>query len=246
MPLDDNNNLINRGRHSVTAATAMNELTPPQYGEHQFDQLYSDIDPTGYMTPAGGPSGMSTPFQSRSRSVSSDNLASLDGVASSDFAANVLQSRLSSLDVASSNQITRDPRFDRSQLSVPGDGQGDHGGDESGMPNSLTRGGYFGHPGSDGSQQSPNNNNNGSNPISRRESEEDDTASDPVTPQHIEYSAESLAKVPSYTTALQTQTRTPVNDGLPTYQSVTTPLPPRQTHVPRPVDNHRDMLRRCS
>lgn len=248
MPLDDNNNLINRGRHSVTAATAMDELTPPQYGEHQFDQLYSDIDPTGYMTPAGGPSGMSTPFQSRSRSVSSDNLASLDGVASSDFAANVLQSRLSNLDVAGSNQITRDRRLDRSQLSSSGDGLREHEGNDSGtsLPNSLPRSGYFGHPGSDGNQQSPNNNNNGRNPVSQRGSEEDDMASDPVTPQHIEYSAETLAKVPSYTTALQTQTRTPVNNGLPTYQSITTAVPPHHAHVPRPVENHRDMLRRCS
>jgi hypothetical protein len=246
MPLDDNNDLINRGRHSVTAATAMDELTPPQYGEHQFDQIYSDIDPTGYMTPGEGPSGVSTPFRSQSRSVSSDNLASLDGVASSDFAANVLQSRLSSIDVAGSNQITRDRRIDRSQLSSSGDGQGEHGGgDDSGtsLPNSLPRGGYFGHPGSEGSQQSPSN---GNNTVTRRESEEDDTASGPVTPQHIEYSAESLAKVPSYTTALQTPTRSPVYDGLPTYQSVAAPQPTRQAHLPRPVDNHRDMLRRCS
>jgi len=229
MPIDDNNCLVNRGRHSVTAATAMGELTPPQYGEHQFDQLYSDIDPTGYMTPVGGPSGMSTPFQSRSRSVSTENLASLNGVASGDFAANLLQSRLSSLDVTSSNQITRNRRFDRSQLSSSGDGQRENGLDDSGtsLPEPLPRSGYFGHPGSDGNQQSPNNHNDGSNPVSRRVSEEDDVASDPVTPQHIEYSAESLAKVPSYTTALQTQTRTPVNDGLPTYRSVTTLQPPR-------------------
>lgn len=240
MPIDDNNSLVHQGRHSITAAAAMDELIPPQYGEHRFDQLYSDIDPTGYMTPIGGPSGMSTPFSTRSRSVSTDNLVSLAGVASSDLAANILQSRLNNLDVASSNQITRDRRLDRSQLSSSGDGQGEDGADESGtsLPNSLPRGGYF------GAQHSPTN--NGSNTVSRRVSEEDEVTSGPVTPQHIEYSAESLAKVPSYTTALQTQTRTPVNDGLPTYQSATTLYPPRQGEVLRPAENHRDLLRRCS
>ena len=53
-----------------------------------------DIDPSGYMTPAGCASGKDTPFQWRSRSVSAENLASMDGVASSDFGASVLQSRL--------------------------------------------------------------------------------------------------------------------------------------------------------
>ena len=231
----------------MDAAAALDELTPPQYGEHQFDQLYSEIDLTGYMTPAGGPSGMSTPFQSRSRSVSSENLTSLTGVATSDLAANVLQSRLSNLDVAGSNRLLRDRVVDRSHLSSSGDSQGDQG-NESGttLSNPLNLGS------SDGTQQSSLN----GNAISRQVSEEDENISTPVTPQHIEYSAESLAKVPSYTTALKSPTRTPVNDGLPTYQTAIrasrqTPTPsmprmPSQAHVHIPMDNHRDMLRRCS
>lgn len=251
MPIDDNNNLVNQGPQSMTAAAAMDELTPPQYGEHRFDQLYCDIDPSGYTTPAGGPSGMSTPFQARSRSVSAENLASLDRVASNDFAANVLQTCLSNLDVAGSNRIARDRTFDRSHLSSSGDG-GDNGADDSGtsLPPSLPHGGSFGQGGGDGNRQSPSS----SNPVSRRVSEEDDVASGAETPQHIEYSAENLAKVPSYTTALQTQTRRPINDGLPTYQSATqasaqTAVMPQgssQSHAHRPADNHRDMLRRCS
>ena len=243
MPIDDNNNLINRGSNRLDAAAALDELTPPQYGEHQFDQLYSEIDLSGYMTPVGGPSGMSTPFQSRSRSVSSENLTSLNGVATSDLAANVLQSRLTSLDVAGSTRVLRDRMIDRSQLSSSGDGQGGQGDEPGTMPSAPL----------------PLENNDESqvtgNTISRQTSEEDDNTSSPVTPQHIEYSAESLAKVPSYTTALQSQTRTPVNDGLPTYQNairaprqMLTPSTPRlltQIHV-HPPENHRDMLRRCS
>lgn len=203
----------------MSASAALYDLTPPQYGEHQFDQLYSDIDPSGYMTPAGGASGRGTPFQSRSRSVSTDNLASMDGVASSDFGASVLQSRLNNLDVAGPNRNARD----RSQLSTSGDGTEPASfeiarTDEAGTPqDSLPHGGYFGHSGANAGEYNPSN----SAPVSRRVSEEDEVTSGPVTPQHIEYSAESLAKVPSYTTALQSNPRTLTNDGLPTYQSAT-------------------------
>ena len=244
MPIDDDNNLVNRGSQTVSAAAAMDELTPPQYGEHQFDQLYNDIDPTGYITPAGGPSGMSTPFQSQSRSVSTDNLASLAGVASSDFAANMLQSRLHNLNMTSINRFTQD----RSHPSNSADGQHEDG-DASGtcFSASVSCGNHCCHSGHEGHQESSIN----SNTVSRRESEEDSVTSGSVTPQHIEYSAKSLAQVPSYTTALQSQTRTPVNDGLPTYQSATgnppptisLPQPPAQRNV---YDNHRNILRRCS
>lgn len=216
----------------MSASAALDDLTPPQYGEHQFDQLYSDIDPSGYMTPAGAASGRATPFQSRSRSVSTENLASMDGVASSDFGASVLQSRLSNLDVAGSNRGARD----RSQLSTSGDGtepgsfETARTDDAGTLQSSLPRGGYFlgGH--------SPST----SAPVSRRVSEEDEVTSGPVTPQHIEYSAESLAKVPSYTTALQSNPRTLVNDGLPTYQSaICTPrISPAMPQAPSRIHIH--------
>ena len=251
MPIDDNNVLINQGSRNIDAAAAIDDLTPPQYGEHQFDQLYSDIDPSGYATPVGCPSGMSTPFQSRSRSVSSENLTSLIGVASSDFAANALQSRLNSLDMAGANRTNRDRTVDRSQLSSSGDGQGEHG-DVSGtsLPNSLPHGCSFSLSVTDASTEPSTNGDH----TSRRASEEDNLTPGAVTPQHIEYSAESLAKVPSYTTALKSQTRTPINSGLPTYQSATcayvqTPAMPRmpgQSGSQLSFENHRGMLRRCS
>lgn len=183
------------------------------------------------MTPAGGASGMNTPLQSRSRSVSTDNLVSLDGVASTDFAASTLQTRLSNLDVAGTSGIARERHPQRSQLSTSSDGA-DSSFDISRTGNStpqssLPGNSSFYHP-SNG--PSPGD----SNAVSRRVSEEDDALPSPDDPQHIEYvSAEDLAKVPSYTTALQSQTRTPVNDGLPTYQSATRgplPLPPQQTN----------------
>ena len=213
----------------MSASAALDDLTPPQYGDHQFDQLYSDIDPSGYMTPAGGASGRGTPFQSRSRSVSTENLASMDGVASSDFSASVLQSRLNNLDVAGSNRVARD----RSHLSTSGDGTGAGSfevarADDAGTPpNPPPCTGSSAPPGSNVGVNGPST----SAPVSRRVSEEDEVTSGAVTPQHIEYSAETLAKVPSYTTALQSNARTLVNDGLPTYQSATRTSPP----MPQPL-----------
>ena len=217
MPIDDNNNLVHHGLQTINASSALDDLSPPQYGEHQFDQLYSEIDPSGYMTPAGGISGRGTPLQSRSRSVSTDNLTSMDGIAASDFGASVLQSRLNSLDVTSSNRVMRD----RSQLSTSGDGTEPASFETASADGSLTPqnsvppGGYFGQPASDMSGPST------SAPVSRRVSEEDEVFSAPVTPLHIEYSAESLAKVPSYSTAIQSNPTTLINDGLPTYQNAT-------------------------
>ena len=230
MPIDENNNLVHQGPQSISAFSALDNLTPPQYGEHQFDQLYSEIDPSGYMTPAGGVSGRGTPFQSRSRSVSTDNLASMDGIASSDFSASVLQSRLNSLDVAGTNRVVRD----RSQLSTSGDGTEPASfesarTDDTGAPqNPLPPGVYLGQ--SESNMGSPPST---SAPVSRRVSEEDEVTSGPVTPQHIEYSAESLAKVPSYSTAIQSNPTTLINDGLPTYQ-IATRAPQISPPIPQP------------
>ena len=49
---------------------------PPGYGQHQDDMLWGDIDPSGYMTPAGGASEANTP-QIRSRNTSFENLGVL-------------------------------------------------------------------------------------------------------------------------------------------------------------------------
>ena len=248
MPIDDNNNVVHQGLQSTNASATLDDLIPPQYGEHQFDQLYSDIDPSGYMTPSGSVSGISTPCQSRSRSVSAENLASLDGVAANDLATNVLQTRLSNLNLAGSNRNVRDrAQLQSSQLSAswdtaagqtsPGNQRSD---DPAGMPPiSSSHAGYFDHHASSVSQQDE------TGAVSRRGSEEDEAPRDPGTPQHIEYSAKSLAKVPSYTTALQSQPRPPVNDGLPTYQNATqTPLPsPSLPRPPAQVHVHRTVLR---
>ena len=214
LPIDDDNNLVNGGGQSTALATSeLTDLTPPQYGEHTLDQLYNDIDPSRYMTP-GGASGISTPLSSRSRSVSAENLASMDAMTTTDLAANVLETRLSNLDVAGPAGSRRTAR-ERHQLSSTADGTATQGSSLAGTPMLSTSAGsgYFAERAGSSVDQTP------SEVISRQDSGEDAGSA----PQHIEYRAETLAKVPSYTTALQTNYRLPLNEGLPTYQAATRP-----------------------
>ncbi|KAI4222276.1 MAG: hypothetical protein L6R36_006275 [Xanthoria steineri] len=80
---------------------------PPQYGQHRSDLLYSDLDPAGYVTPAGNLSGFNTPYNSQSRRGSSDNLAALAlASTTASFTPIALQSRLNNLDNATSADRT--------------------------------------------------------------------------------------------------------------------------------------------
>ncbi len=230
MPLDENNNLINPSSQAVTAESLVS--APPMYGEHQFDQLYSDVDPSGYLTPAGRASGIATPYYSQSANASTENLASMDRMASGDFAPNALQHRLNNLEIAGASRSARD----RPHASVSGDETPEHGSHEARRGEDAIQGqssgrGYFDNPAGSTSRHS------NSNPISRRVSEEDPWA---ATPQHIEFSSEEMCKVPSYSTALQSRA-TSMNENLPNYQAaISTPVPsppvPRthsQVHLPR-------------
>ena len=229
LPLDENNNLINQNSQAVAAESLTG--APPMYGEHQFDQLYGDIDPSGYMTPAGGASGIATPFYSQSASTSTENLASMDMMASSDFAPSVLQHRLNNLEIAETNRFARD----RPHALTSGDETPEHESHEArrgadAIQSQLPGRGYFDNlPGTTSRHSN-------SNPISRRVSEEEPWA---ATGQHIEFSSEEMSKVPSYSTALQSRA-TPINENLPNYQTaISTPAPspplphhPSQGHLP--------------
>jgi hypothetical protein len=52
----------------------MGSIAPPGYGEHVLDQLYDEVDVTGFQTPAVH-SGFNSPFYGHSRTGSSENLA---------------------------------------------------------------------------------------------------------------------------------------------------------------------------
>ncbi|RJE19350.1 hypothetical protein PHISCL_08322 [Aspergillus sclerotialis] len=117
MPFDDNNNMVDQS--PVAAQRAVDELAgqaPPLYGEHQFDQLYSEVDHAGYRTP-GPSSGSATPFGALSRNISSENLASMNALTGNDISAS-LHSRLSNLH-ANSGRPSPDPRTDRDRRHLP-------------------------------------------------------------------------------------------------------------------------------
>ncbi|GMG52898.1 unnamed protein product [Aspergillus oryzae var. brunneus] len=222
--ISENNNLVDQTPQS--AQRAINDIAqqaPPLYGEHQFDQLYSELDPNGYRTPGPG-SGPGTPFGTLSRNLSAENLASMNALTNTDISASALHSRLSNL---SNLNITRphqpSPTDHESQndsehrrLGVPAD--------------------YFG-PSSGSNSHSP------SSPVlSRRPSDEVDHEHVPsgmVTPFHPQYAeVETLSRVPSYSTAVRTTVR-PHDSDLPDYDAVVAediPVPPplqspQQAHI---------------
>ncbi|KAE8372761.1 putative HECT-type ubiquitin ligase-interacting protein cred [Aspergillus bertholletiae] len=214
LAIDENNNLIDQTPQS--AQRAVNDIAqqaPPLYGEHQFDQLYSELDPAGYRTPGPG-SGPGTPFGTLSRNLSAENLASMNALTNTDISASALHSRLSNL---SNLNITRphqpspsdhEPQSDSEhrRLGVPAD--------------------YFG-PSSGSNSHSP------SSPVlSRRPSDEVDHEHVPsgmATPFHPQYAeVETLSRVPSYSTAVRTTVR-PHDSELPDYDAVVAediPIPP--------------------
>ncbi|KAL8981611.1 MAG: hypothetical protein Q9205_003651 [Flavoplaca limonia] len=173
--LMDDDNTISTNHLGGVDPGAFAVGAPPQYGEHRSDVLFSELDPAGYVTPAGARSGFSTPFDSRSRRGSADNLANLAFASPpASFTPIALSSRLNNLDKATSNALT----------SV-----------------------Y------------PPNVNSSDNPSAALPRQGSDEEADDCNPQHFEYSPERMNKVPSYSTALQSQYQTPINEVPPTYES---------------------------
>lgn len=242
LPIDENNNLICQGLHQQVSEE-LNNLSPPIYTEHQFDRFYSGIDTSGYTTPAGGVSGIGTPFLSRSHAASAENLVSMDAVTARDFAPNILQSRLHGLENAGSSRWARDRPYRPGSADDGSASNAQEPAEEQDSPpalqTSLSTGGFFRNLGRSSNRPSPNN------PVSRRGSAEDLTSSGTHTPRHIELNVEDLSKVPSYGTALHTRATAPIYDGLPNYETVisvpnhSSSLPPSsgQDHVRTPPDD---------
>lgn len=206
LAIDENNNLVDQTPQSAQRAIDdIAQQAPPLYGEHQFDQLYSELDPNGYRTPGPG-SGPGTPFGTLSRNLSSENLASMNALTNTDISASALHSRLSTLhrirhNHPSPSEHDQHHESENRQLGVPPD--------------------YFG-PSSGSNSHSP-----GSPTLSRRPSDEGDHDHDHdplpsgmATPFHPQYAeVETLSRVPSYSTAVRTTVR-PRDADLPDYQAV--------------------------
>ncbi|KAL8647696.1 MAG: hypothetical protein Q9226_006329 [Calogaya cf. arnoldii] len=173
--LVDEDNTISTDNLGGADPAAFAVGAPPQYGEHRADALYSDLDPAGYVTPAGARSGFNTPVGQQSRSGSADNLANLGSASSSaGFTPVALSSRLDNLDNATGHGMT--PSY-------------------------------------------PPNLSSSDNPSATLSRQASDDGIDHCSPQHFEYSPEQMNRVPSYSTALQSQPQTPINEVPPTYRS---------------------------
>ncbi|KAK5218990.1 hypothetical protein LTR72_008172 [Exophiala xenobiotica] len=239
LPINENNDLVDQSPQASRAAIA-NDLAnsaPPLYGRHTLDALYSDVD--GYRTPGMALSGPGTPYL-HSRHASSENLASLAGVANGTYVSPIaLENRLQNLRAGHPNE-------DENDL---GGGIGRSRGDSSAPQTSDDY--FLGHsptpnmhprlsphePGSQSSAYPGTASQPESNMISRRTSEEDDgLASGARTPFPQYDHMEDLARVPSYATAVKAPApRTPYEDStcLPTYgAAVREPSPPALTEPP--------------
>ncbi len=232
LPLNEQNQVMNPNDLSVQVIRNLEQHAPPMYGEHQFDQLYSNVDPSGFVTPAGGASGINTPFNLHSRNASTEDISSLSTAAEAEFSANVLQNRLYNFQDRGSSRHARD----RSATVVPAPVT--HAGEAADEESSAAdRHNSLPHPDStlasssvgSTTRQSP------SDLLSRRTSDDDDDAT-PLAQrtlrpeaQHIEINdMNDIFRLPSYGRAVRTPVRTPANEGPPTYQAVISgpPAPP--------------------
>jgi hypothetical protein len=222
LPIDDNNNLVDQSPQTAQRAVAsLAHQAPPLYGEHQFDQLYSELDSNGYRTP-GTLSGRSTPATSHSGSTSTENIASMNTASNEALCPSALHTRLTNLYVSGSSPATP-PSEPLEVTAEPGELR----------PRSYTIADYC-------------------PPIIIS------TAEDPITPETSRRGSEEgqvspgigahnqpygdvgdLCRVPSYSTAVRSTTRTRYTGDLPDYQaatagdaSVTAPVPrsPQQAH----------------
>ncbi|KAL8935212.1 MAG: hypothetical protein Q9211_004818, partial [Gyalolechia sp. 1 TL-2023] len=197
--IDEENNVILHNLGGVDPDTFA-VGAPPLYGQHQLDILYNDLSPTGYTTPAGCLSALSTPF-SQSRRGSADNLASMNMMTTS-VLPTALQSRLSSLN------------------NPPGVST-NHGLETPSTSEGISLVGAQVLPLNDSSLVTPNADESRQDAAivtPRRMSDHD---SEHSGAQHVEFGPEEMSKVPSYSTALRSHPQTPINAVPPTYQSAT-------------------------
>ena len=228
LPINENNDLVDQTPYAARLAQEhdADHSAPPLYGEHQFDQLYSGVDPSGYTTP-GNFSTPGTP-NLHSRSQSSENLASLNAITNGanlstspggqHVSAAALQTRLQNLRV---NGAPFHTLRAEDEMLPPGDiGDGSPHLHDSFSETSD----YHSSHGHSPALQNGQRSNSHSNPLSRQASDDDVQASGAATPRVQFNEVEDLARVPSYTTAVRTPApKMPSSEmgNLPTYGDAT-------------------------
>lgn len=100
LPLNENNDVVDQTPQATRAAIQndIDHAAPPLYEQHQFDQLYSDFDLTGYRSPGAALSSNVTPY-SLSRRGSHDSVPHLAAIAQdpNSVSASALSRRLADL-----------------------------------------------------------------------------------------------------------------------------------------------------
>lgn len=103
--------------NSQAVRDVMTLNAPPEYGLHNLDRLYNDIDPSGFMTPGGvlslANSGTTTPLYAHSRTGSAEDLTSLDAALNQQGGASAaaLHHRLQNLSINNNGQNARSSRY---------------------------------------------------------------------------------------------------------------------------------------
>lgn len=218
MPFDDQGNLVDQSPSTPTEE--LGTIAPPGYGEHVLDQLYEDVDTSGFMTPGGVltpnvQSGLNSPFYAQSRSGSSENLAGAI-THSRPVAPAALVSRLEDMSLVSLDPSDRTGSY-QSVTSVSGF-----------MSPSA---GYGTAPRSEPQSTTLTRSNSAEDGSSSRNSSEHGDL-DPA--EFME-----LNKVPSYQTAVRTPARSRAPSGivpLPDYQTaLSAPRTPPASDMPDPL-----------
>ncbi|OAX77378.1 hypothetical protein ACJ72_08326 [Emergomyces africanus] len=204
LPIGDNNNLIDQSAQSAQRVVHTMALqAPPLYGEHRFDQLYSELDSTGNQTP-GNSSVPGTPLSFLSRNLSIENVNAMAASGHQDISPTALHTRLSNLHLNGSAPFTPPP-------SEPAESAADSSSQESQLLN-------FGDGTPSINLQSPGI---VTPATSRRPSEDDNLPSGMATPNSQISEVEHLSRVPSYATAVRAHLSTHYSEGLPDYQAAT-------------------------
>ncbi|KAF1739418.1 HECT-type ubiquitin ligase-interacting protein creD [Beauveria bassiana] len=199
IPFNEQGDMVNQAPGDAGVRQQSAGAAPPGYGEHILDQLYEDMDTSGFQTPALQ-SGVSSPFYAQSRSGSAENLHLIGGYMSP-IAPAALSSRLADVSLDPSQRSTSYYSLN----SLSGRVSPNHGTGTGTGTGSAAR------------SEPPSNN------LTRSNSEED--GSDRASTEHVHLDAEEFAelnRVPSYATAVRTPARSRVQlpgGPLPDYQT---------------------------
>lgn len=203
MPIDESGNIVESTTASGASQSDATTIAPPGYGEHVLDQLFEDVDNSGFQTP-GLVSGMNSPFYAQSRAGSTENLAALGMTsATTGVPPAALSSRLANVSLDSA---------DRLSAALHGDSNPPTSHPSQPTSTPLTR------------QNSAEEGRSSDHSATPNYLQHTNLRSGRVSPEHVEsIDLTALSKVPSYSTAIRTpaRSRSHTNEALPDYFSAT-------------------------